>query len=429
MKYWEKTCGWTVFVLLILVSAVFFYMAGIGTGLHVARTTFAAGSFPSASAPNAGDAATAPAWRTEDVFGIFWEAWDVLESNFYGDLPQESELPYAAIQGVIDATKDPYTAFLDPLRAEILKTDLQGGFDGIGATVRLRPDGLLEIVQPLPGWPAIQAGLQAGDAVLEIDGVQVQGMNLYEAISAIRGPAGTVVRLLIERKDVQEPFIVEIERAHIEIPAIESRMLEDNVGYVRLSEFGEMATGELRAALRELRANELDGLVFDLRGNRGGFLSVAVEVTSQFVGDGPILIERFKDGRERRYPAQSGGLALDVPLVVLVDGGSASASEIAAGAIQDSGRGLLVGTTTLGKGSVQSVHTLSDGSELRVTFAQWFTPNGRGIHGEGLEPDIEVELTEKDILSERDLQLERALEILLQARQGNLPLDTESGGG
>lgn len=429
MKYREKTFGLTVVVLLGLVSAVFFYMAGIGTGLHIARAAFATGSSSTASVPDLRDAAATPARSTEDVFGIFWEAWDVLESNFYGDLPQDSELPYAAIQGVIDATQDPYTAFLDPLRAEILRTDLQGGFDGIGATVRLRPDGLLEIVQPLPGWPAVQAGLQAGDAVLEIDGVKVQGMNLYEAISAIRGPAGTTVRLLIERKDVQEPFLVEIERAHIEIPTIETRMLEDNVGYVRLSEFGEMATGELRAALRELRANELDGLVFDLRGNRGGFLSVAVEVTSQFVGDGPILIERFKDGRERRYPAQSGGLALDVPLVVLVDGGSASASEIAAGAIQDSGRGVLIGTTTLGKGSVQSVHTLSDGSELRVTFAQWFTPNGRGIHGEGLEPDIEVELTEQDVLAQRDPQLHRALEVLLQAKQGNLPLDTESGGG
>jgi carboxyl-terminal processing protease len=322
-------------------------------------------------------------------------------------------LPYAAIEGVIDATGDPYTAFLDPLRAEILRTDLQGGFEGIGATVRLRPDGNLEIVQPLPGWPAIQAGLLSGDAVLEIDGVKVQGMTLYEAISAIRGPSGTTVRLLVAREGTEEPFVVEIERAHIDLPAVESRMLEDNIGYVRLSEFGEVATGELRGALRELRANDLDGLVFDLRGNRGGFLSVAVEVTSQFVGDGPILIERFKDGRERQYSAQAGGLALDVPLVVLVDGGSASASEIAAGAIQDSDRGVLIGTTTLGKGSVQMVQTLSDGSELRVTFARWFTPDGRGIHGEGLEPDIEVDLTEEDILEGRDPQLERAVEVLL----------------
>jgi carboxyl-terminal processing protease len=429
MNSWERPLRSTAIVLLALVGAVFFYIAGVGTGLHVARTTFAASLPSAASWPGAKDAATpsplpSPAQQSGDAFGVFWEAWDILEGNFYGDLPSESELPYAAIEGVIDATGDPYTAFLDPLRAEILRTDLQGGFEGIGATVRLRPDGLLEIVQPLPGWPAIQAGLRAGDAVLEIDGMQVQGMTLYEAISAIRGPVGTTVRLLIAREDVDEPFAVEIERALIELPAIESRMLEDNIGYVRLSEFGEVATSELRETLRELGANDLDGLVFDLRGNRGGFLSVAVEVTSQFVGDGPILIERFKDGRERRYPAQSGGLALDVPLVVLVDGGSASASEIAAGAIQDTGRGVLIGTKTLGKGSIQMVHSLSDGSELRVTFARWFTPDGRGIHGEGLEPDIEVELTEEDLLAERDPQLDRAIEVLMEGK-----LDSESGGG
>jgi carboxyl-terminal processing protease len=359
----------------------------------------------------------------QDSFDIFWEAWDILDGSFYGDLPQGSELPYAAIEGVIEATGDPYTAFLDPLRAEILKTDLQGGFEGIGATVRLRADGYLEIVQPLPGWPAMQAGLQAGDVVLEIDGVDVQGMTLYEAISVIRGPAGTTVRLLVAREQVEEPLVIDVERARIELPAVESRQLEGNIGYVRLSEFGEVATRELRSALRDLEVDELDGLVFDLRGNRGGFLSVAVEVTSQFVGDGPILIERFKDGRERRYPAQPGGLALDVPLVVLVDGGSASASEIAAGAIQDSGRGVLIGTTTLGKGSVQMVHNLSDGSELRVTFARWFTPDGRGIHGEGLEPDIEIDLTQEDALAERDPQLERAVEYLLAVGLGS-----DSGG-
>jgi len=165
-----------------------------------------------------------------------------------------------------------------------------------------------------------------------------------------------------------------------------------------------------------LDVNELDGLIFDLRGNRGGYLAVAVEVTSEFVGEGPILIERFKDGQERRYPVERGGRALDVPLVVLVDGGSASASEIAAGAIQDTGRGILIGTTTLGKGSVQTVHELSDGSELRVTIARWFTPNDRAIHGVGLEPDIEIKWTEEDILDEQDPQLDRAIEYLTEGK-------------
>ncbi len=434
MSVWSRTTKYILTVLAVIVGAMFFYLAGVGTGLHVARTTLGASSatdlvssamtaIPTAAGPSATHAplpaATAtplprPFQNPEDSFGIFWEAWDVLEQEFYGELPEESELPYAAIEGVISATGDPYTAFLDPIRAEILRTDLQGGFEGIGATVRLRPDGKLEVVQPLPGWPAIQAGVRAKDVILEVDEVEVQGMSLYEAISLIRGPAGTVVHLLVERGDVDEPLEIEIKRAHIELPVLESEVLEEDIGYVRLSEFGETAADDLRDTLRELNTQELRGLIFDLRGNRGGFLSTAVEVTSQFVGEGPILVERFKDGREQRYPAMRGGLALDVPLVVLVDGGSASASEIAAGAIQDTGRGVLIGTTTLGKGSVQMVHTLSDGSELRVTIARWFTPEGRAIHGEGLEPDIEVELTEDDVLAGNDPQLERAIDYLLE---------------
>jgi carboxyl-terminal processing protease len=434
MSAWDRTTKYILTVLAVALGVMFFYLAGVGTGMHVARTTWNASSATdlvsteSTTIPTAGDpsatraplpAVTAtPASQSSgssgDSFGIFWEAWDVLEQEFYGELPEESELPYAAIEGVIAATGDPYTAFLDPIRAEILRTDLQGGFEGIGATVRLRPDGKLEVVQPLPGWPAIQAGVRAKDVILEVDEVEIQGMSLYEAISLIRGPAGTVVHLLIERQDVDEPLEIEIERDHIELPVIESEVLEEDIGYVRLSEFGETAADDLRDALRELDTEKLRGLIFDLRGNRGGFLSTAVEVTSQFVGEGPILVERFRDGREQRYPAMRGGLALDVPLVVLVDGSSASASEIAAGAIQDTGRGVLIGTTTLGKGSVQMVHTLSDGSELRVTIARWFTPEGRAIHGEGLEPDVKVELTEDDLLAERDPQLERAIDYLLE---------------
>ena len=424
-----------VIVVGLLVGAMFFYLAGAGTGLHVARVagsnvpgTTAEAGLSELEVPGPTSAPTAVptpvAVPTRDgtpsgdagFFAIFWEAWDILGQEFYGELPEESDLPYAAIEGVINSTGDPYTAFLDPVQAEIFRTDLQGGFEGIGATVRLTTDGRLLIVQPLPGWPAIEAGLRAGDIVLEVDGTSLQGMSLYEAISLIRGPAGTSVHLRVEREEVDDPFEVEVTRARIELPSVESRMLDEGLGYVRLRDFGESAGQEIEDALQELDANELDGLVFDLRGNRGGYLSVAVQVTSEFVGKGPVLIERFKDGRERRYPAAPGGLALDVPMVVLVDGGSASASEIAAGAIQDTGRGVLIGTTTLGKGSVQTVHQLSDGSELRVTVARWFTPNDRAIHNVGLEPDIELELSEQDVLDERDPQLDRAIEYLTEGK-------------
>lgn len=354
-----------------------------------------------------------PSQGEQDGFGIFWEAWDLLQDQFYGELPTEKELPYAAIQGVIGSTGDQYTAFLDPLRAEIMRTDLNGSFEGIGATVRLRPDGKLEIVQPLPDQPAIGAGLRANDVILEVDGTGVEGMNLYEAISLIRGPSGTVVRLLIEREG-EQPFEIEVTRDRIDMPVVETDMLDGDIAYLRLNDFGQTAPDEVRDALVELLATDPTGMVLDLRGNPGGYLSSAVEVASQFIDDGLILVERFRDETEKPYAAIPGGAALDIPLVVLVDGGSASASEIVAGAIQDAERGVLIGTQTLGKGSVQLVNTLSDGSQLRVTTARWFTPSGRAIHGEGLVPDITVEVPEEDLEADRDPQLDRAVRYLLE---------------
>ncbi|MBN1642816.1 MAG: PDZ domain-containing protein [Anaerolineae bacterium] len=437
-------------VLLLVAGATLFYALGIGTGLYVAQSTAAVADRPATATPAptlaaptlAPPTAVAPSPTAEpptptaalstptpppaptplpsptrqvergDTFDIFWEAWQVLQDQFFGELPDESELPYAAIQGVIATTGDPYTAFLDPVRAEVVSSDLDGSFEGIGATVRLRADGKLEIVQPLPDHPAIRAGLRAGDVVLQVDGTDIEGMNLYEAVSLIRGPAGTVVRLLVQRAGIEEPFEVRVTRARIEQPVVETERLEGGIAYLRLNRFGQTATDEVAAALAELLDGETQGLILDLRGNPGGYLSAAIEVASQFVDHDPILIERFRDDTQRTYAPVAGGLALDIPLVVLVDGGSASASEIVAGAVQDTERGTLIGTRTLGKGSVQLVNTLSDGSQLRVTTAAWFTPAGRAIHGEGLQPDIEVAFTEEDIASGHDPQLERAIAYL-----------------
>ncbi len=362
-------------------------------------------------------APTRPAMSAD--WDIFWEAWDILKEEFYGDLPAESELPYVAIRGLIGETGDPYTAFLDPVRAEIFSSDLSGSFEGIGATIRLRPDGVFEVVQPLTGYPAIKAGVRAKDQIIQVDDRPLDGMTIYEAISLIRGPAGTTVRLLIRREGTPEPFEIEIRRARIELPVVESKMLDHDIAYIRLTDFGQTALSKLQEALRQARQQNAQALIFDLRGNPGGYLLVSIQVASQFIGDGVILIERFQDGSEQTYRAQPGGLALDIPMVVLVDGGSASASEIVAGAIQDRERGILIGTTTLGKGSVQMVHTLSDGSQLRVTNARWFTPNDRAIHGTGLKPDIEVTVSEEDLAAERDPQLERAIEYLLSGVQAN----------
>lgn len=363
--------------------------------------------------PGPTTAAAGPASSSEArTFRIFWEAWRILEHDFYGDLPGAQEMPYSAIQGVIDDLGDKYTAFLEPEMAAIVREDMSGSFDGIGAIVNMNDDGQLEIVRPFEDRPAARAGLEAGDIVLAVGDTAIEKMSVFEAVALIRGPAGSVARLTIKRQGVEDPFIVEVVRQKIEMPVVESKMLDDDIAYLKLSEFNAQATSKLKADLRSLLAEEPKGLIFDLRDNPGGFLNVAVEIGSQFVSEGAILIEKLKDGQDRDYPAQSGGLATDIPLAVLVNGASASASEIAAGAIQDTDRGILIGEQTLGKGSVQLSHYLSDGSELRVTIARWFTPNGRAIHEEGLTPDIQVDMTEEDIKAGRDPQLQRAIEYL-----------------
>jgi carboxyl-terminal processing protease len=278
------------------------------------------------------------------------------------------------------------------------------------------PNGRLIIVEPLPGRPAAQAGIQRGDLVIQVDDTPIQNMTLMEAVGLIRGPAGSTVRLTILRQGVKEPFEVAIVRERIELEVVESRMLDDDIAYVKLTEFNAKATKELKEALRELMREEPKGLIFDLRSNPGGYLQTSVEVTSQFLDEGLVITERGKGGIESEYSVEGGGLATEVPLVVLVNVGSASASEIVAGAIQDAGRGILVGERTFGKGSVQLPHTLSDGSELRVTIARWFTPKGREIQGIGIIPDIEVEMTMEDLEAGRDPQLERAVEYLLTGK-------------
>ena len=362
--------------------------------------------------PKLAPVAAAPTSDEEAAFSIFWEAWHILQRDFYGDLPGAQEMTYSAIHGVVDDLDDQYTAFLEPEMAAIVREDMSGSFNGIGAVINMNDDGRLEIVRTFEGKPAARAGLKPGDIVLAVDGTVIQDMSVFEAVALIRGPAGSVARLTIERPGVEERFVLEIVREEIEAPVVESKMLDDGIAYLKLTDFTAQATRQLRANLQTLLAGRPKGLVFDLRDNPGGFLDEAVEIASQFVGEGLILVERNKDGQERDYPAHGGGLATDIPLVVLVNGGTASASEIVAGAVQDAGRGVLLGDQTLGKGSVQLSHYLSDGSELRVTTARWFTPKGRAIHGEGLAPDIRVEITEADIEAGRDPQLQKAIEYL-----------------
>jgi len=355
-----------------------------------------------------------PANEDEEAFQIFWEVWDRVQQNFYGELPDMQELTYAAIQGMLGSLDDEYTYFLEPEIAAMQAEDATGEFQGIGAWVDMDEEGKPELVGIFEDGPAEHAGLLAGDRVLAVDGTSVVGGTLYEAISLIRGPEGTKVVLLIEREDVADPFEVTVTRARLEIPITEAEMLDDGIGYIRLYDFQAVVASErVKDHLEELLSQEPQGIIFDLRGNPGGLVSQALDIADIFLKDGTIVIEQWSDGSERTPDAGPGDAGEKIPLVVLVDRGTASAAEIVAGALQDHERAVLIGETTFGKGVVQLVLTLSDGSELMVTSAQWFTPNMQAIHGEGLTPDIDIPWPEENVDPDADPQLERAVEYLL----------------
>ena len=399
-------------------TATVAFVAGVAVSMLLSRDTAALpepvpsplpGATPTEPVPVTPPTPSTP---DEETFQLFWEVWTIVQREYYGELPDMRAVTYGAIRGMLTTLGDDYTSFIEPEIAAILQEDSSGSFQGIGAFVRMRDDGNLEIVGIIAGSPAEDAGLQDGDLVLAVDGQSIVGYGIYEAIALIRGPAGTEVTLLVERSGVEEPFAVALTRAEVAIPLVEAEMLEGNVAYVRLTEFSSTASDRLEEALDELLAQGPVGLIFDLRDNPGGWLDQAVQVADLFLDEGIVLIERSSDGSEHVYRSQDGDLAEQIPLVVLVNDGSASASEIVAGAIRDRGRGVLIGLPTFGKGSVQRPYALSDGSELRVTIAHWFLPSDTALHGQGLTPDIEVPLPD-DLEPGEDPQLERAQEFLL----------------
>jgi carboxyl-terminal processing protease len=336
-----------------------------------------------------------------------------MHDEFVDQPVDDTLMMQGAIRGMIDALGDEHSGFMDPNEYDQANIPLEGAYEGIGAWVDTEAE-YLTIIAPMSGSPAEAAGLEPGDQVIAVDGQDMTGVPAQLVIRRVMGPEGTTVLLTIRREGVADAFDVEVTRGKITVPSVESEMLDDGVAYVRLSSFGDNTVGDLREALRARLADDPAGVILDLRGNGGGYLASAIDVTSEFIGEGVILTERFGDAHEEVYTADGDGLALEIPLVVLIDGGSASASEIVAGAIQDHGRGWLVGEPSFGKGSVQNWHPLDDqAGAVRVTIARWFTPDGRSIEDGGLLPDVEVAVTDDDVSAGRDPQLERAVELLL----------------
>jgi carboxyl-terminal processing protease len=367
-------------------------------------------------------AAHAPVTGQAAAFGVFWEAWNLVDEHFYGDSSDETTRTYGAIQGSLRALEDPYTVFIEPQERDREEEQLRGSFGGIGAYVERVGDGRV-LLTPMPDRPAAKAGILDGDELIAVDGTPITpDMPFDDVLALVRGEVGDVVRLTVRREGSAEPLTFEVERAEIVTPSVSWELLPDGIGYIRLTIFGERTSDELEDAISELRDQGANRYIVDLRDNGGGLLPVAIDVASQFLSDGVVMYERKSDGEEKPFPVQDHGLALEEPLVVLVNGSTASASEIVAGAIQDYHRGKLVGTKTYGKASVQLVFELSDGSSLHVTNARWLTPSRYEIEGAGLKPDVEVEFTELDRQENRDPQLDQAIAVVRREATESLAL-------
>ena len=352
------------------------------------------------------------------LFAPFWEAWNIVHSEFVDQPLDDVTLMRGAIRGMMEAVGDKQTFYMDPVVYEAETSTLSGEYEGIGAFVDTTGD-YLSIISPIEGSPAEAAGLKPGDLIVAIDGVDMTGTPPEEARQKVIGPAGTTVTLSVAREGQEEPLEFIITRAKITIPSVTGKMLENDIAYIDINQFGDKTTSELNTVLGELLPQNPKGIIIDLRNNGGGYLQTSIEVASEFIDKGVILYERYGDGSRDTYNALGNGRATDLPIVVLVNEGSASASEILAGALQDYERAKLVGVITYGKGSVQQWIPLSDeNGAARVTIARWLTPDERLIDGVGLTPDFTVELTEDDVAAERDPQLDKAIQVLLELIAG-----------
>ncbi len=391
----NEVIPWRIRILLTLVATALIFALGVATGFGV--HWYFTRDNPTAEEVN--------------QFSLFWEVWWLVKDKFYGDIPAAPTPVYGAIRGALATLQDPYTIFVEPQPRALEKADLQGRFGGIGALVTRSKQGEV-ILQPMPGSPAERAGVRNGDQLLKVDDTAITTtMKTEEIVLLIRGEVGTQVQLTLQRAGLPQSLVISITRELIETPSVEWRILEQEqaIGYLRIHMFTERTAGETRRALQDLLDKGAQQLILDLRGNGGGVLDAAVDVASEFLESGVILFEERRDQPEKSYTVKSGGLAIQQPMVVLVNGGTASASEIVAGALQDHKRAVLIGEKTFGKGSVQVVFDLSDASSVHITVARWLTPNRHRIDPEGLQPDIFVPVSDEDRAAERDPQLEQAI--------------------
>lgn len=348
-------------------------------------------------------------------WNLLWNSIRLINEKYVNRPADMKKILFGAIQGAVSALDDPYSLFLPPEEAKDFQEELKGSLEGIGAEIAIKHQRLT-VVAPLDGSPAQKAGIRGGDYIIEVDDEQTQGLSISEAVNRIRGPAGTTVTLNILHLGATEPVDIMITRAKIEVKSVEAEIREVNgrkIGYMRVRRFGEDTARLLEKAASDFLAGGVAAIVFDVRNNPGGYLESAIEVASLWVKEGEtVLIQRSGDGSENVYNATGGARLNSIPTVVLINGGSASASEIVAGALRDHGLAKLIGEKSFGKGSVQELIDLDGNSQLKLTIAKWLTPDGHDLNKEGLDPDIVVEMTDEDFQDSKDPQLDKAFEEL-----------------
>ncbi len=340
-------------------------------------------------------------------FGLFWQVADKLRNKYYGSINAQDML-YGSIKGLVAAIGDPYTIFADPAENSQFFDTLNGSYEGIGVELDV-VDGALVVLTPLKGSPAETAGLKTGDEITEVDGKTIVGMTFAEVLSTIKGPAGSQVNLTIIREGVKDPLVLKITRQTIKRDSVSVEIGKDKIAVITITRFATDTDAGFKTAVNKVIADGAKGVVLDLRNNPGGFLDSGVKVANEFLKSGLIVEERMKNGEKTSYSADGTGRLTTIPLTVLMNGGSASAAEIVAGALQDNGRAKIVGEQSYGKGSVQEVEEFPDGSALRVTVGKWYTPKGTSISDSGITPDKKVELTGKETT---DVQLTEAKKLL-----------------
>lgn len=350
-------------------------------------------------------------------FSLFWNVWDMLHDRYVDkEKLNTQDLVYGAIDGLVRTLGDPYTVFLKPKESEEFQQQIKGSFSGIGIEIGLRKN-ILTVISPIKDTPAARAGLLAGDKILKINDKSTEGMKLDEAVSLIRGPKGTKVTLTVTRDGLEKTKEISITRDVIKIPAVTWKLLDDNIAYLEIFTFNQNVDTEFKKAAQEIVDSKAKKIILDLRNNPGGLLDSAVNIAGYFLDKNKIVtLERFGNGQENQFRTQPNGQLKNYSIIILINKGSASASEILAGALKDNRGVLIVGETSFGKGSVQEVLDLPQKASLKITIAKWFTPNGISINDDGIKPDIEIKRSEEDIKSDKDPQLEKARELIKSLR-------------